>query len=352
MPDMILNRTRFKKLALPIFGLCVAIIWFFTSNPNIINLEPLYLGGYSAATTQNCTNFIRVTTGEVLFFNPEVYNSLIALCRQGGKPFDANFLVMEYPSRSVRFAVMRVSRERNSLAFGGLIASNSELERLRLEPIWENVKNACAGKPLKIGRAGVVKIAESDFLITGGLSRDSKNSIMAPSKTAIVYDAKRNVISKKFSLHQQWIDHQSFMLPNGQVLLTGNAAGSNVTQKAELVDVVNATSTEIDLVLEPRSEGTVCVNSLGRCLIIGGWNLPKKEKLEIEEIRFSPISSKVVGKIASSRLYNDSLSTNLDAPQAIFLDENHVLISGGLGASDFDGYVPRKYAEIVTITGN
>ena len=342
-----------------------AFLYFLLKNENVINLDRIYSSTPTISSSENCSNFIQMTDGTVLFLNPLEFEKIVAVYRRSALPFEASFLMMAYPNRELKEVTLQVSFSGNSLHIGKFEVKPSEIERLRLQPEWLLLQAVCLGEPtiaelavadskgnyfkgLGIDRGAISRLTDGTFVITGGVDRGKAVVGSTVAQMATVYEPKTNSILRTFRLREEWVDHQSITLKNGNIALVGNRPWEDVAQKIEIIDPVRGTSSLLNCAPQARNGSTLCIDETGRCIIIGGWsNL--KDCLEIEEIDFLKCSSLKIANLRLPRHFNCSFLKYQGAPQAVFLDREHVLVSGGGMLTGIQGSGPRKDAEIITI---
>ena len=297
--------------------------------------------------------------GTVLFFAPKKFKDLISAWN--GTQMQSNFLILDAKTKMLTPACLQVKRCGNSLQFGKYLVSETEMDKLRLSEDWQAVIKFCKSPAMykspnhKIlfadGVCGVsiTRLQDGTFLISGGATGDDLKTAET-CKLARIFDAKTNSIKNTFQLQQNWINHQSTRLPDGRVLLFGNKPGTtDDSQCAEIVDTHSLSSISMLCIPRHRFGGTFCVDSQGRCLILGG-DSDTKPVFDIECIDVSKNKCQVVGKLKEPRSYTSSSADPGGASYATCLNCNEILISGGDCWTGLEGNAPRNDAEIAPIS--
>ncbi len=311
---------------------------------------------------QNRSNFVQMVDGTVLFFAPKTLKDLISAW--DGTQIQSNFLVLDAKTKLLTPASLQVKRYGNSLQFGKYMVSETEMDKLTLSEDWQAVIKFCKSPAMYKGPihkselsdgvygVAITRLQDGTFLITGGALGDDPNTAKT-CKLARIFDAKTNSIKSTFQLQQDWINHQSARLPDGRVLLFGNKPGTvDDSQCAEIVDTRSRSSSALSCIPKRRDGGTFCVDSQGRCLVMGGY-FDLKPVLDIECIDVSKNKCQVVGKLKEPRHYSSSPSSSSDyegSPYATCLNSKEILISGGDCWTGLEGNAPRTDAEIAPLS--
>jgi hypothetical protein len=282
------------------------------------------------------SNFFITSDGTVIFFQPRLRPELASVLNSEKANFENLFQVVSPVAKTSTIEKLLVRKTGRTLQFGSHLALESEIERQRLSPGWETVRAFCDNngkspdKKESLQNASIIRLANGQFLISGGevYSRDAG---FGPVKhTAIVFDSKSNAIVRSIPLCGVRRHHLSLQLPSGKVLLAGGAlsfAGRPAT--FELVDVEAGTSRTLNCRPQQyRTYGTGCVDSRGRCLILGGMDANTgKEIAAVERIDVESDTIRTVANLKFTRVYdvhNDGVPEN-----AVMLTADTLLVSSG-----------------------
>ncbi|MFA7338430.1 MAG: hypothetical protein WC028_16710 [Candidatus Obscuribacterales bacterium] len=314
------------------------------------------------ALAQNRSNFVQMVDGTVLFFAPKTLKDLISAW--DGTQIQSNFLILDAKTKSLTRANLQVKRYGNSLQFGKYVVSETEMDKLTLSEDWQAVIKFCKSPAMYKGPihksefsdgvygVAITRLQDGTFLISGGALGDDPNTAKT-CKLARIFDTKTNSIKSTFQLQQDWINHQSARLPDGRVLLFGEKPGTvDDSQCAEIVDTRSRSSSALSCIPKRRDGGTFCVDSQGRCLVMGGY-FDLKPVFDIECIDVSKNKCQVVGKLKEPRHYTSSPSSYSDyegSPYATCLNSKEILISGGDCWTGLEGNAPRTDAEIAPLS--
>ncbi|MFA6213059.1 MAG: hypothetical protein WCT03_08690 [Candidatus Obscuribacterales bacterium] len=311
---------------------------------------------------QNRSNFVQLVDGTVLFFAPKTLKDLISAW--DGAQIQSNFLILDAKTKNLTPANLQVKRYGNSLQFGKYLVSETEMDKLTLSEDWQAVIKFCKSPAMYqspnhkilfadgIYGVAITRLQDGTFLISGGATGDDLKRAET-CKLARIFDAKTNSIKSTFHLQQDWINHQSARLPDGRVLLFGEKPGTvDDSQCAEIVVTRSKSSYVLSCIPQRRDGGTFCVDSQGRCLILGG-DFDLKPVFDIECIDVSKNKCQVVGKLKEPRHYTSSPISYSDyegSPYATCLNSKEILISGGDCWTGLEGNAPRTDAEIAPLS--
>lgn len=311
------------------------------------------------ALAQNRSNFVQMADGTVLFFAPKRMKDLISAWN--GTQIQSNFLILDAKTKLLTPANLQVKRYGDSLQFGKYLVSETEMDKLRLSEDWQAVIKFCKSPAMYkspnhkllfadgICGVAITRLQDGTFLISGGATGDDLKTAET-CKLARIFDTKTNSIKSTFLLRQNWINHDSALLPDGRVLLFGNKPGTtDDSQPVEVIDTLSMSSSPLSCIPKRRDGGTFCVDSQGRCLVIGGYS-DLEPVFDIECIDVSKNKCQVVGKLKEPRHYTGSSSDPGGAPYATCLNSKEILISGGDCWTGLEGNAPRTDAEIAPLS--
>lgn len=286
-------------------------------------------------------NFIKMTDGTILFFQPSLREELRSL--MDGKSLELTGLFQSYKPSTKESAIEKLNATVNngSLKIGRWTANKTEIDRLALSPDLSRVKDYCAALfPGPKGLSGVsgysvVRLKGTQFLITGGGANKitPTKASEAIESTATILDTATGEVIKTFPLRQRHRLHMSILLNDGRVLLLGTYG----TRTIEIVDPDAGTSRILSCQFDKwRWCYTACMDRQGNCIVIGGFDKgdpADRNGLATRLVEKIDVANETITRLpdlVSRRCFMSAGSIYSVEQNALTLADGSILVSAGL----------------------
>jgi hypothetical protein len=333
-----------EKYLLPLSIGCILatlllLIFRAKANANLIDLRNLFWRAERSPDIekwQEDANFIEMTDGTILFFQPSMRKKLRSIMRKETSEYKGTFQWFIPSTKESAIEVLNVSEINGSLKIGHWTAKASELDRLVISPDWQNVYNYCASLfPGPKGYSGlssssIIRLKGSLFLITGGATnrRHPTPSEEEMESTATIFDASSGQAVRSFRLCQRHRRHMSVLLPDGNVLLLGTYGLRTI----EIVDPNTCTSRILTCQFnQSRWCSTACLDRQGNCIVLAGVGTPGEVATRIvEKIDIANELITRLPDLASPREFMLGGSKYRVHQNALVLPDDSIIVSAGL----------------------